>query len=47
MFPLGNQSGECRAYGNIGNALQRLSRFDEALEYLKKTLEIKQQTGGN
>jgi hypothetical protein len=34
-----------RAYGNIGLALNSLSRYDEALEYHKKDLEIAQQTG--
>ena len=33
------------AYGNIGNALDSLSRYDEAIEYHKKELEIAQQTG--
>jgi hypothetical protein len=35
------------AYGNIGVALDSLSRHDKALEYLKKDLEIAQQTGKN
>jgi hypothetical protein len=35
------------AYGNIGNALDSLSRYDEAIEYHKKHLEISQQTGEN
>jgi tetratricopeptide (TPR) repeat protein len=35
------------AYGNIGNALYSLSRYDEAIEYHKKDLEIAQQTGRN
>jgi tetratricopeptide (TPR) repeat protein len=35
------------AYGNIGVALFSLSRYDEALEYQKKYLEIAQQTGDN
>jgi tetratricopeptide (TPR) repeat protein len=46
-FPLGDKSGEGRAYGNIGNALYSLSRYDEAIEYHKKCLEIAQQTGKN
>jgi tetratricopeptide (TPR) repeat protein len=41
----GDKSGEGRAYGNIGNALEKLSRYDEAIEYHKKHLEIAQQTG--
>jgi tetratricopeptide (TPR) repeat protein len=35
------------AYCNIGNALDSLSRYDEAIEYQKKYLEISQQTGEN
>ena len=30
------------AYGNIGNALDSLSRYDEAIEHHKKHLEISQ-----
>ena len=41
----GNKSGEGAAYGNIGSALDALSRYDEALEYHKKHLEIAQQNG--
>ena len=33
------------AYGNIGNALDSLGQFNEAIEYHKKDLEIAQQTG--
>jgi hypothetical protein len=47
ICPLGDKSGEGGAYGNIGNALDSLSRYDEALVYHKKTLEIAQQTGRN
>jgi tetratricopeptide (TPR) repeat protein len=41
----GDISRQGGAYGNIGNALDSLSRYDEALEYHKKDLEISQQTG--
>jgi tetratricopeptide (TPR) repeat protein len=41
----GDKSGEGRAYGNIGSALESLSRYDEAVEYQKKHLEIAQKTG--
>jgi tetratricopeptide (TPR) repeat protein len=30
---------------NIGNAVQALGRYDEAIEYYKKQLEIALQTG--
>jgi hypothetical protein len=43
----GDKSGEFKAYGNIGNALESLSRYDEAIEYHKKHVEIAQQTGMN
>jgi hypothetical protein len=43
----GDKSGEGIAYGNIGNALNSLSRYDEALVSHKKNLEIAQQTGMN
>jgi hypothetical protein len=44
----GNISGEGRAYTNIGSALKSLSRYDEAIEYHKKKLEmLAQQTGEN
>jgi hypothetical protein len=43
--PLGDKSGEGRAYCNIGCALDSLSRYDEALEYHREDLEIAQQTG--
>jgi tetratricopeptide (TPR) repeat protein len=43
----GDKSGEGRAYGNIGNVLESLSQYDEAIEYYKKYLEIAQQTGRN
>jgi hypothetical protein len=33
------------AYGNIGCALDALSRYDEAIEHHKKNLEIALQTG--
>jgi tetratricopeptide (TPR) repeat protein len=33
------------AYMNIGNAVYSLGRYDEAIEYHKKKLEISQQTG--
>jgi hypothetical protein len=36
-----------KAYGNIGNALDSLSRYNEAIEYHKEDLEISQQTGEN
>jgi tetratricopeptide (TPR) repeat protein len=36
---------EGMAYGNIGIALKSHSRYDEALEYYKKNLEIAQQAG--
>ena len=45
ICPLGDVSGEGMAYGNIGCALEKLSRYDEAIEYHKKHLEISQQTG--
>jgi tetratricopeptide (TPR) repeat protein len=45
LCPLGDKSGEGKSYGNIGNALFFLSRYDEAIEYQKKSLEIMQQTG--
>jgi tetratricopeptide (TPR) repeat protein len=45
--PLGDKSGEGTAYGNIGCALESLSRYDEALEYHKKNVKIAQQTGEN
>ena len=35
------------AYGNIGLVLYSLSRYDEAIEYHKKNLEIAQQAGAN
>ena len=41
----GDKAGEGMAYGNIGNALDSLGQFQEALEYHKKDLEIAQQTG--
>jgi hypothetical protein len=47
IFPLGDISGEGRAYGNIGNALGELGRTEEELVYHKKHLEISQQTGKN
>jgi tetratricopeptide (TPR) repeat protein len=31
----------------MGNALDSLSQYDEAIEYYKKHLEIAQQTGKN
>jgi tetratricopeptide (TPR) repeat protein len=43
----GDKSDEGWAYCNIGNALAKLSRYDEAIEYHKKHLEIAQQTGRN
>jgi tetratricopeptide (TPR) repeat protein len=42
---VGDKVGEGRAYGNIGNALGEMGRFEEELEYHKKDLEIAQQTG--
>jgi tetratricopeptide (TPR) repeat protein len=39
----GDKSGEGMAYDNISVVLYSLSRYDEALEYHKKTLEIWQQ----
>jgi tetratricopeptide (TPR) repeat protein len=45
ICPLGDISGEGAAYANIGNAVQALGRYDEAIEYHKKYLEISQQTG--
>jgi hypothetical protein len=47
IYPLGDKSGEGAAYGNTGVALQSLSRYDEAIEYHKKKLEIAQQTDEN
>jgi hypothetical protein len=47
ICPLGDVSGEGKAYCNIGDALDSLSRYDEAIEHHKKHLEISQQTGGN
>jgi hypothetical protein len=47
ICPLGDISGEGRAYGNIGCALDIPSQYDEALEYHKEDLEISQQTGEN
>ena len=41
----GDKAGEGRAYTNIGNALDSLGQFKEALEYHKKKLEIARQTG--
>ena len=41
----GDKVGEGKAYTNIGNALQKLGQFKEALEYHKKKLEIARQTG--
>jgi tetratricopeptide (TPR) repeat protein len=43
----GDKSGEGTAYGNIGVALNKLGRYDEAIEYQKKHLKIAQQTGRN
>jgi hypothetical protein len=45
ICPLGDISGEGKAYGNIAAALISLSRYDESIEYSKKFLEIAQQTG--
>jgi tetratricopeptide (TPR) repeat protein len=45
IFPLGDISGEGAAYGNIAVALISLSRYDKAIEYEQKRLEIAQQTG--
>jgi tetratricopeptide (TPR) repeat protein len=41
----GDKSDQGVAYGNIGSALGELGRYDEAIEYHKKDLEIAQQTG--
>jgi tetratricopeptide (TPR) repeat protein len=45
FFSAGDKSGEGTAYCNIGEAVRRLSRYDEAIAYQKKYLEIAQQTG--
>ena len=41
----GDKHGEGQAYMNIGNAVYSLGRFDEAIGYHKKKLEIARQTG--
>jgi hypothetical protein len=46
ICPLGDISGEGAAYCNIAAALISLSRYDEAIKYEQKHLEIAQQTGG-
>ena len=38
-------NGEGKAYNNIASALIHLSRYDEAIEYAKKRVEIARQTG--
>jgi hypothetical protein len=43
----GDKSGEGSAYGNIAAALINLSRYQEAIEYEQKHLEIAQQAGRN
>jgi tetratricopeptide (TPR) repeat protein len=45
--PLADISGEGAAYANMGVALEKLSRHDEAIEMYKKKLEISQQIGEN
>ena len=41
----GDKHGEGLAYRNIGNALDLLGQFSEALEHHNKDLEIMRQTG--
>ena len=45
--PLGDISGEGKAYGNIASCFGQTGRFEESIEYSKKLLEIAQQTGEN
>ena len=42
---LGDKGGEGRAYGNIGNAHNRLGNYQEALTYHQKYLDIALQLG--
>ena len=42
---LGNKAGEGSAYGNLGNAYQRLDDFKQAVEYHNKHLTIAKELG--
>ena len=41
----GDEIGEGRAYTHIGNAVQVLGQFDEAISYHQKRLKIAQKLG--
>jgi tetratricopeptide (TPR) repeat protein len=45
VCPLGDISGEGKAYYNMGICLLKLGKVQEAIEMYKKQLEIAQQTG--